>query len=255
MLHVHHYGPPSGPAVLAVHGVTAHGERFAGTAAAALPGHHVLAVDLRGHGRSSNEAPWTIEQHVTDLLEVMLAYGLDRVPVMGHSYGGTIATHLLATAPHRVERLLLLDPAIQLPGWEAAANAVALMNDAAYPTLEALVEARRVGRSVEAVPFSDEDARAAGDQSDYDDMWRMRYFVPAAIAGWSEMARRMPILPVAVPTLLVVAAQAGLVTDRQISHYRTQLDDALEVVTVDCGHMLYWDRFEETAALVRRFLG
>ena len=32
------------------------------------------------------------------------------------------------------------------------------------------------------------------------------------------------------------------------------LGDALTTAEIDCGHMLYWERFDETAALVAPFL-
>jgi lipase len=52
MLNVHRFGPDEGPAILCLHGVTGHGLRFRRLANDCLAGRRVLAVDLRGHGRS-----------------------------------------------------------------------------------------------------------------------------------------------------------------------------------------------------------
>ncbi|WP_415822941.1 alpha/beta fold hydrolase, partial [Mycobacterium senriense] len=58
-LHVHRYGP-SGPAqILALHGLTGHGQRWQHLSGF-LPGIGIAAPDLVGHGRSSWAAPWTI---------------------------------------------------------------------------------------------------------------------------------------------------------------------------------------------------
>ena len=58
----------------------------------------VHLVDLRGHGRSTSDGPWSIAQHVTDLLDTMDAHGLASVDVLGHSYGGAIALALALLA-------------------------------------------------------------------------------------------------------------------------------------------------------------
>ncbi len=69
VLHLNHYGAPDGPPTLAIHGVTAHGERYRRLAQEAFPERRWLAPDLRGHGRSTWDGPWTVERHVADLLE------------------------------------------------------------------------------------------------------------------------------------------------------------------------------------------
>ena len=82
--------------MLALHGVTGHGGRFRRLAERGLPERRWLAPDLRGHGRSTWDPPWNAEQHVADLLETMDAEGVERCDVLGHSFGGLLATHLAA---------------------------------------------------------------------------------------------------------------------------------------------------------------
>ena len=82
--------------MLALHGVTGHGARFRDLAERGLPELRWLAPDLRGHGRSTWDAPWGAEQHVDDLLGVLDAEGIERCAVVGHSFGGFLATHLAA---------------------------------------------------------------------------------------------------------------------------------------------------------------
>jgi lipase len=108
---VHRFGAVDGAPLLALHGVTGHGIRFQRLAEEGLPERRVIAPDLRGHGRSTWEPPWNAERLVTDLVELLDAEGLERTDVMGHSYGGLLATLLIARAPDRVGRAVLLDPA------------------------------------------------------------------------------------------------------------------------------------------------
>ena len=99
--------------MVCVHGVTAHGGRFRDLAGP-LESKRVVAVDLRGHGRSTWDAPWTVETHLADLLETADALGIGEATWIGHSFGGRLVAELAATNPERVERAVLLDPAMHI---------------------------------------------------------------------------------------------------------------------------------------------
>ncbi len=71
VLNVHEFGDPGGAPLLAVHGINAHGRRFVRLATEGWPERHTLAVDLRGHGRSTYDGPWNMAQHVTDLIDTL----------------------------------------------------------------------------------------------------------------------------------------------------------------------------------------
>ncbi len=252
-LFVHRFGVAGGAPLLAIHGVSAHGRRFLPMAPVAFPGADVFAPDLRGHGRSPNDAPSTIERHVDDLLGVLDRADLTTVDIVGHSYGACIATHLLSVAPGRVRCVVLLDPAMALPPSKAQAMSDGMLTgDVGHATFDDLVEARRAGRSASAIPHSDADTRLAATMGP--DGWKTPWDRDVVIQAWKEMARPMPALPAPRPTMLVDATQAGLVTDLQRSHLRSQLGDDLSVVAVDLGHMLYWDDFDASCALIRTFL-
>ena len=112
-LHLHEWGDPEAPAVVCLHGVTAHGYRFR-RLAERLDRFRVLAPDLRGHGRSDPEPPWTFDTFVEDVLETLDAAGVGSAAWVGHSFGGRLALETAAVAPERVERIALLDPAFHV---------------------------------------------------------------------------------------------------------------------------------------------
>ena len=58
----------------------------------------------------------------------------------------------------------------------------------------------------------------------------------------------------AVPTLCVIAAEDPFDKQPLLAALATA-PGPVSVEHVACGHMLYWDAFEETAALVRGFVG
>ena len=252
-LFVHRYGATGGSPLLAIHGVSAHGRRFELMAPAAFPGAEVLAPDLRGHGRSPADPPSTIERHVADLLGVLDRAEVDRAVLVGHSYGACIAAHLLAQAPDRVRCVVLLDPAMALPPGRAQEMSDGMLaSDIGYPTLDDLVVARQAGRSAAAIVHSDADTRLAAVKGPTG--WKTPWDRDVVAQAWREMARPMPTLATPRPTLLVEAMQAQLVTDLQRDHLRSQLGDALTVVAIDLGHMLYWDDFDASCTIIRDFL-
>jgi pimeloyl-ACP methyl ester carboxylesterase len=57
-----------------------------------------------------------------------------------------------------------------------------------------------------------------------------------------------------VPTLLVVAEHAKLVSAAELELYRGALGDLLDVAVVPGGHIVLWDAYEETAAAIDAFL-
>lgn len=75
----------------------------------------VIAPDLRGHGRSSRPRNGYDMESLIDDLEKLLAARQVREPlvVVGHSFGGAIATEYALRRPERVRRLVLIATAAE----------------------------------------------------------------------------------------------------------------------------------------------
>lgn len=251
-LHVWTFGDPAGAPLLAVHGITGHGRRFEPLATTAWAHRRTLAVDLRGHGRSTADAPWSLGQLVADLVEVLDDAHLDAVDVVAHSYGGTIALQLLARHPERVRRLVLLDPALAQAGAWGEEAATETITDDGFATEDD-------ARAWRAGALAPDDAIITAEVEHHleqraDGRWWFRWHKPAVVTGWGEMASPVPVVDDARPTLLVIALQAELVGTAQRGALEAQLGEQLVTVELDCGHMLYWERPDEVGALVERFL-
>ena len=108
--------PGGAPPMVLLHGLSANANSFAGVAAAGLsPRFRVVAPDLRGRGRS--DAPpqgYRMADHAADVLGLLDALGLEQVVLGGHSFGAYLAIYIAATAPARVDRLVLLDAAMRM---------------------------------------------------------------------------------------------------------------------------------------------
>ena len=252
LLHVHEWGEPGAPPVLCLHGVMAHGERFRRLAEEHLaPRFRVLAPDLRGHGRSGWEPPWTIAQHVEDLRETLEAAGVERAAVIGHSFGGRLTLEL--TAAGIAERSVLLDPAVWVPPASALARAALHRPDRVFPTADAARAARAPLSPLAPSELIDEEFGQHLVRGE-DGRLRFRYSQSAVISAYGELSQPPPAWELLqVPTLLVVGADTDVTVPAVVDALRSELA-SLEVVTVPGRHVVLWDAYAETAAAIARFL-
>ena len=72
---------------------------------------YVVALDLKGHGRSSHPASgwYHYVDYFDDLRAALDHFGWERLTWLGHSLGGTHASLFAALYPERVETLLLIE--------------------------------------------------------------------------------------------------------------------------------------------------
>jgi pimeloyl-ACP methyl ester carboxylesterase len=120
----------AGPTVVCLPGWSQAAEQFAGLTDRLASRHRVVAVDHRGHGRSSQPASgYRVHRLAADLRAVMLALDLDRVTLLGHSMGtAVIWAYLDLYGDDRLARLVLADQRPTLlrdPTWTDAEARVA----------------------------------------------------------------------------------------------------------------------------------
>lgn len=113
----------------------------------------ILAVDQRGHGRSTlpadTEGRTSWDGMRDDLLALLETLDLRKVVLSGHSMGGTVTVLAQAIAPERVKALVLFDPVVMSSTPPSDPDAVAnsplvqgaLRRRALFPSREAVVEA------------------------------------------------------------------------------------------------------------------
>ena len=179
------WGTPSDrPSLLLLHATGFHSRVWDATIAA-LPGDwHIIAPDLRGHGRSYNPAS-LIDWNATadDLLPLIDSALPGAVIGVGHSMGGFCLTRVAAQRPDRFARLLLVDPVILSPD--------IYRPDANVPDLSDHPVARRRNHwaSVEAMiaAFSSREPYSHWHPQALDDYCRFG-LLPAADANGLELA-------------------------------------------------------------------
>lgn len=106
------YGHKEDPAIIYLHGgPRGNATLFEATTAAELAskGFYVIVYDRRGEGRSADTgAKVTFKEAFSDLNNLINEYGLTKVSLLGHSFGGIVSTLYTDAFPEKVERLILV---------------------------------------------------------------------------------------------------------------------------------------------------
>jgi lipase len=249
------WGAADAPAVVCIHGVCGHARRFERLARMLEGSAHVVAYDLRGHGRSPWSGPQTLAGHAADLDDVLDACGIEQATLVGHSFGGLIALVHAATRADRVTALVLLDPPLLADPVVLEEYAAREQDGRTYQSVDGAMEARSRDARLRHTPralLEEEMAEhlVAGD----DGLFRLRYSGPAAAAALREMGRTpIPLKDVVCPTLLVRAEESHLLSAEAANTAAAEMRRCrLEIVPG--SHSVLWDALAETSALVRDFL-
>jgi len=246
------WGEPGSPTVVCLHGVQAHGLRYRRLAEERLVplGLRVVAADLRAHGRSSWDPPWSISAHRADVVELAEATG--PATWIGHSFGGRLVLELAAARADLVTRVLLLDPAIHVEPARSRAFAERERDDRSFADAEELIRNRSQDARLAPRAFLEEEVEQHTEAGP-DGRLRFRYSQAAAGTMFAELATPPPPAP-SCPTLLVVAEETEYTTSADVERLREALGDRLSVTTVPGDHIVLWDAYAETAAAVEEFL-
>jgi pimeloyl-ACP methyl ester carboxylesterase len=162
-IHARRWGAENAPLLLCVHGLSANlcafaylAERLAGS------DRQVVAIDLRGRGRSEVTPPGTygLDNHARDILAVATALGADEFDLAGWSLGALISMRVALRDGARLRSVTLIDHA----GPSDAAALAPIRDglarlDFVAPTLDAYLE----------------DVRAAGVVDPWSEFWDAYY--------------------------------------------------------------------------------
>lgn len=98
-------------AVAFLHGFGGSSSAWDDIVAAFSAGHRTIAYDLPGHAGSRDVAGWgSAKATARSVLADLAGRGAGKVHVVGHSFGGAVATLMAATAPASIASLTLLAP-------------------------------------------------------------------------------------------------------------------------------------------------
>ncbi len=207
--------------------------------------HTVYAPEHPGAGESDvlSELPgiWELVLYYDELLDSL---GLDRVAVVGHSFGGMVATELAANSPRRVSRLTLIAP-IGLWRDDTPIADLAAIPPEALPGL-LLADPESPLAALLAPPADDPQAlfEAAVRMASI-----LHFIWPIPDKGLRRRIHR-----VAAPTQLVWGERDALVPPVYAEEFAGLLRRSQTVLIPDAGHLPQLEQPQSVAEAVLDFL-
>lgn len=106
----HHYvSRGEGPPIVLLHGLGGSLHVWYGVVENLAMHHHVVALDLRGHGRSDGgKGAFSVAGFARDVEALLSALELPAVTLVGHSLGTLVAQQLAVTKPEAVDALVMV---------------------------------------------------------------------------------------------------------------------------------------------------
>ncbi|AWB91855.1 alpha/beta fold hydrolase [Aeromicrobium chenweiae] len=254
----------SGPVLLLLHGLGCDSSTWAPVMPALAERYTVIAPDLLGHGESDKpDADYSLGAYANGMRDLLTVLGIDKVTVVGHSFGGGVAMQFAYQFPERTERVVLVStgglgkevtPLIRLltvPGSGLAIGAATLgplrplvstaMRTLARLPMRATRDLDEVAGIYEALA-DPAQRRAVQRVTSHVLNWRGQF---VTMTDRSYLARLMPVLVVwGRDDMVIPSAHADLApTDVSDVH-----------VLEDSGHFPHKDHPEQFARLVTEFI-
>lgn len=242
-------------------------QTYTGLLTPLAPDFHVLACDLRGHGRTALPATpglardWSI--FADDIVAFVEELGADPLVLAGHSLGATASLFAAARAPHLVAALVLVEPVLLPPVPENVRGAnnglaqAAAQRRSVFPSIAAALDYYR-GRGIFArwPDAAVEDYLAGGliEQADGN-------FLLACAPEWeAEIFRDAPLgiakiaAHVKCPVMILRGGAASTATTDEVGEISRLKPDARIVTIEGATHFLPIEKPERVREEIRRFV-
>lgn len=247
-IELHYTSTGEGDPVLLLHGLGSSVDDWELQVPALAKSHRVVAVDLRGHGKSDKPSePYSMALFASDVRNVIRFLRLGPVHVVGISMGGAVAFELAASAPETVRSLTIVNSGPEaIPRTFAQRAGIkmrfAMLRLFGLPTLAKVVAKKLFPKPEQAAERATFIERCTkNDPAAYKSALR-------AIVGWSVKSRLQDI---ACP-ILVVTGDRDYTPVSIKEEYMPLLRDARLEVIRDSGH---FTSFDQPARLNELLLG
>jgi pimeloyl-ACP methyl ester carboxylesterase len=256
-----------GPPLLLLHGLGESSFTWREIAPALAANHRVIALDLKGFGRSEkpDDGAYSAEDQAALVARFIVERGLEALTLIGHSFGGTVALRTaladgIANTP-RIRRIVVIG-APALP--RSTARYLDVVKAPLIPdTLASAVSAETLARLLlrEAMGGRKSlvnDDLVEGYAAPYRDPAAMTAFLATARAivteeGAEAIAKRYATLD--QPTLVVWCRKDPIVPVKAGRHLKAAIPHAELTVLEGCHHLPQHERPKQLLKTLAPFLG
>ncbi len=261
----------SGPVVLLLHGLACDHTTWSPVIDRLAQKYTVIAPDLLGHGLSDKpRADYTLGGYANGMRDLLTILGIDKVTVVGHSFGGGVAMQFAYQFPERTHRLMLVSTGglgpevtpliklIQAPGWFQLMGALTLpgIRHAETAVLRAVAGHGSRGPLRKYTRDLDEVADIVESWKDRHTRFAIRHLVRAVIDWQGQivtMADRA-YLTQAMPMAVLWGLEDQVIPVRHASNAAALAPDVRVDVLADAGHFPHTDHPDEFAAILDEFI-
>jgi pimeloyl-ACP methyl ester carboxylesterase len=255
-----------GPALLLLHGLGCDHTTWTPVIRDLAKHFTVIAPDLLGHGVSAKpRADYSVGGYANGMRDLLTMLNIDKVTVVGHSFGGGIAMQFAYQFPERTERMILVAPgglgpevtpfirAVTLPGFHQLMGVATLpgLRHAGKAGLRALsrsriTAARDLGEVAEIFEsFKDPHARAA-----------IRHVVRAVVDMKGQIVTMVDraYLTQAMPMLVIWGTDDVVIPAKHAENVARIAPGAVVEVLPNSGHFPHKDHPDRFVKIVRTFV-
>jgi pimeloyl-ACP methyl ester carboxylesterase len=254
----------SGPALLLLHGLGCDHTTWLPVIRTLARRYTVIAPDMLGHGESDKpRADYSVGGYANGMRDLLTVLGIDKVTVVGHSFGGGVAMQFAYQYPERTERMILVSPgglgrevalairAITLPGFHQVMGVVTM------PGVRHVVTGGLKALSM-AAPTRDLDEVAAIIDSFRDPASRraIRHVV-SAVVDWRGQVVTMvdrAYLTQAMPMCVIWGSEDSVIPVKHAALAAEVAPSAVVELIANAGHFPHKDHPRRFVKVVNDFI-
>lgn len=266
-VHYWTYHPDKQNVIVMIHGFrgTHHG---LDKIAERLTDYKLIVPDLPGFGKSAplTDKDHSVENYVTFVADLIQSLKLKEAPiVVGHSFGGIVASHFAAVHPDMLSRLVLINPiaAPALEGPRGALTRLAIMyywlgRKLPEGTARAWLGAPPIVKIMSVAMAKTKDKDTLRFIHDQHRQHFSTFASPDVVAQSFKASVSSDVSHVAgmitAPTLLVAGSKDDITAiDKQHELHRKIAGSELAVID-DVGHLIHYEKPAEAAGHINSFL-
>lgn len=234
-----------------IHGLGGRGDQWHEQINALKHQYNLVIPDLLGHGKSdkpkiNSHNPYSFTELDLDLQALFKKYATEKNIILGHSYGGAMATSLAFDHQDDVQKLILLAPTPCAPSIEIPVlfKLPLFMMELCRPLLERDFQQRAFAPGDDAKLIEEEINAGKANPM---------YVISGMICGMRDIPA-LDVTMLTAPTLIMLGNKDKLVTPESSKRYYYQMPHHQFETINNASHLMMLEQPNETNKLISEFL-